>query len=87
MPVVAKILPYINGLVIALQRRFFSFVGKKLGLDISGLTSSVGDSSFDMSELADATDDVGEELDDANDKSKKLKNNLNTIGIDKLNMV
>lgn len=40
-----------------------------------------------MSELADATDDVGEELDDANDKSKKLKNNLNTIGIDKLNMV
>ena len=81
----AKILPYINGLVIALQR--FSFVGKKLGLDISGLTSSVGDSSFDMSELADATDDVGEELDDANDKSKKLKNNLNTIGIDKLNMV
>lgn len=86
LPVVAKILPYINGLAIALQR-LFTYVGKKLGLDISGLTSSVGDSSFDMSELADNTDDVAGGLDDASKKAKKLKNNINTIGIDKLNII
>lgn len=86
LPVVAKILPYINGLTIALQR-LFAYVGKKLGLDISSLTSSVGDSSFDMSELADNTDDVAGGLDDASKKAKKLKNNINTIGIDKLNII
>lgn len=86
LPVVAKILPYINGLTIAMQR-LFTYVGKKLGLDISSLTSSVGDSSFDMSELADNTDDVAGGLDDASKKAKKLKNNINTIGIDKLNII
>lgn len=86
LPIVAKVLPYINGLVIALQR-LFSYVGKKLGLDVSELTSSVGDSAFDMSELGDETDNVADGLDDASKKTKKLKNNLSTIGIDKLNII
>ncbi|MFQ9515339.1 MAG: hypothetical protein ACLRZ9_05885 [Eubacterium sp.] len=86
MPVVAKVLPYINALTIALQQ-LFSWIGKSLGIDMSKITSSVGDSAFDMNELEDATDGVGDALDDVSDKAKKAKDNINTIGIDKLNII
>ena len=45
--------------------------------------SSTG--SAGMGDLGDAIGDVGEELDDANGKAKKLKSNL--LGIDELNVI
>lgn len=84
LPVVAKVLPYINGLVIALQR-LVSWVGSLLGIDISKITSSVGSGSDDLSDFLDSADGASDALGSAADNAKKLKNI--TMGIDELNIV
>lgn len=86
LPIVSKILPYINGLTIALQR-LFNWIGKSLGIDISKITSAVGNSSVDFGSLLDDAEDFSDNIETASDNVKKLKNNLNTISIDKLNII
>ena len=52
LPMVSKVLPYVNALVIALQR-LATWLGNLLGIDLSKVTSSVADSSFDFGSIAD----------------------------------
>ena len=84
LPVVSKVLPYVNGLVIALQR-LFTWVGSLLGIDISGITQAVGDSAFDIGELVGETDDLAGSLGDATKAADKLKRGIR--GFDELNVI
>lgn len=84
LPVVSKVLPYVNGLVIGLQR-LFTWVGNLLGIDLSGITSSVGDSAVDIGDLLGETDDLTDSLTDAGNAAKKLKSNLQSF--DELNVI
>lgn len=52
LPMVSKVLPYVNAMVIALQR-LATWLGNLLGIDLSKVTSSVDDSSFDFGSIAD----------------------------------
>ena len=52
LPMVSKVLPYVNAMVIALQR-LATWLGNLLGIDLSKVTSSVADSSFDFGSIAD----------------------------------
>ena len=84
LPVVAKILPYLNALVIALQRLFI-WLAKILHIDLSSLTAG-GSSGFDdggMSDLLGDAEDVGEALEDDTEQAKKFKKQLQ--GFDALN--
>lgn len=85
LPVVAKILPYINAFVIALQR-LFTWLGKVLGIDLSKLTATKKNSGGDNSPISDILDDAEDlsgALDDDADSAKKLKKQLQ--GFDALN--
>lgn len=90
LPVVAKVLPYINGLVIAI-RRLFTWVGSLLGVDLSGIigNSSAGyndafaDAADDAEDTSSAIDDVGNSAGTSADKVKELKNEL--MGFDEMN--
>lgn len=84
LPVVSKVLPYVNGLVIGLQR-LFTWVGNLLGIDISGITSAVGDSAFDIGELMGETDDLTGSLGDAAKAADKLRRGIR--GFDELNVI
>lgn len=83
LPVVSKLLPYVNGLVIGLQR-LFAWVGNLLGIDLSGITSAVGDSAVDIGDLLDEADGASDALGSAAKNAEKLKNF--TMGIDELNI-
>lgn len=52
LPMVSKVLPYVNAMVIALQR-LATWLGNLLGIDLSKVTSSVAESSFDFGSIAD----------------------------------
>lgn len=84
LPIVSKVLPYINGLVIALQR-LFGWIAKLMGVDLSGLTSSVGSGGDGIGDLLGDVDDLGTSLDDATGSAKKLKQQLQ--GFDALNVI
>ena len=59
LPIVSKVLPYVNALVIALQR-LATWLGNLLGIDLSKVTSSVADSSFDFGSIADEAETATE---------------------------
>lgn len=93
VPIVAKALPIINGVVIALQR-MFTFIGNLLGVDWSGLMDGIstgyggagdeiGDMVDDTGDISDNTDDIGDSIDSANKKAKKLKDTI--LSFDELN--
>ena len=85
LPVVAKVLPYINGLVIAI-RRLFEWVGNLLGVDLSEIigNSSAGyTDAFDN--LASDADDSADAISDTNKAAEKLKNTL--LGFDEINQL
>lgn len=84
LPAVSNVLPYVNGLVIALQR-LFTWVGNLLGIDISGITSAVGDGAFDIGELVEDTDDLTDSLGEASKAADKLKKGIR--GFDELNII
>lgn len=52
LPAVSNVLPYVNAMVIALQR-LATWLGNLLGIDLSKVTSSVAESSFDFGTIAD----------------------------------
>jgi len=83
LPVVASVLPYVNGLVIAI-RRLFDWVSSMLGIDLSKIIgqSSAGYSDA-LGELADNADDTSDSIDGVADSAKNAKNAF--LGIDEIN--
>lgn len=75
---VAKVLPYINGLVMALQRLAQWFT-TAFGIEIPTITSQSSGA------VTDFLDDMEDGMDGATGKAKKLKNAL--LGIDELNVL
>lgn len=76
VPVVSKVIPYVNGLVIALQRLFTSLasaMGIKINLD---------DFSQGYSTLGEQLDDTANSYDEATASAKKYKNQL--LGFDEV---
>ena len=86
LPIVAKVLPYINGLVMALERAF-SWLAKLLGIKLSDYVSSTGKASVDMGDIADSTDNAASGLDNANENAKKLQKTLSVLSFDELNQL
>jgi len=84
LPIVAGVLPYVNALVIAVQR-LFSWIGGLLGINIGSLGSSIGSAAVDMDGLEESADGVADKMGDAADKSKKMASNLQDF--DNLNVV
>lgn len=82
LPVVQKLLPYINGLVIALQR-LTTWVGSLLGVDFGDFMGNKGTDNSWMEDLVDDADDLAEGLGDGAKNAKKMKQQL--LGIDELN--
>lgn len=80
VPMISKALPYINGLVIALQR-LATWAGNFVGIDLSGITSNIG--NVDISGLL-GTDEAEDRVNSVTNAVKKLKNT--TLGIDELNI-
>lgn len=75
LPIVAKVLPYINALVVAIQR-LFSWIGGLLGIKLGSLNTSIGGAAVDMGDFADSADDAAGGLGDAADNAKKLNKQL-----------
>ena len=83
LPIVAKILPYLNAFVIALQR-LFTWLAKVLGIDLEGLMGkNQGYDNSNLSDLLDDAEDLSGALDDDTNSAKKLKKQLQ--GFDALN--
>ena len=75
MPVIAAVLPYINGLVIAFQR-LLTYIGSLLGIDtkIGKMFGSIGGGSENLSNALDSIDDSG--ISDVDNATKDTNNNL-----------
>nr|DAQ58054.1 MAG TPA: minor tail protein [Caudoviricetes sp.] len=75
MPVIAAVLPYINGLVIAFQR-LLTYIGSLLGVDtkIGKMFGSIGGGSENLSNALDSIDDSG--ISDVDNATKDTNNNL-----------
>ena len=84
LPVIQTVLPYINGLVMALQR-LFTWIGSLLGVKFESINSSIGGASDGITDLVDGVDDVTSGLGDAGKEAKKLKQNLQSF--DELNVI
>ena len=95
LPAVAAVLPYLNALIIVLNRAI-SWIGAITGLfgKASGLTSGLAQSGSDLSDIYDevesaadsatsATDGTGSSADSTSKKIAKLKRTL--MGFDKIN--
>ena len=83
LPVIAKVLPYINALTIALQR-LFTWIAKILRIDISGLLPKGGGYNSGFDSLIDGAEDLEDSVDGVTKSLKKLK--ITTLGIDELNI-
>lgn len=73
LPIVKTVLPYINALVIAVQR-LFAWLGNLIGIDISDISTSIG--STDVSGFLDQTDDLADSLGGVAANAKKAKAGL-----------
>lgn len=83
LPTVAKVLPYVNGLAIAI-RRLFEWCGKMLGIDMSAVIGDSGTGYSDIFDgIEDGADDTSDSLDKATSSAKELKNEL--MGFDEIN--
>lgn len=79
-PVLQKILPIINAVVVALQR-LASFVASLFGIE-ADFGSAIGGGLEDTSDYLDG---IGDSADNASGAVKKLKNQL--LGLDELNVI
>ena len=86
IPIISKVLPYINAFVIAIQRAF-SWVGRLLGIKMSDYVASTGSAAVDMGSIADSTEDAASGLDKTNDNAKKLQKTLSVLSFDELNQL
>lgn len=85
LPVIAKVLPYINAFVIALQR-LFAWIGKIFKIDLSNLMpKGGGGSSGAISDLIGDTGELEDGLNAATAAAKKL--NKQVRAFDELNVI
>lgn len=85
LPIITKVLPYVNALTIAL-RQMFSILGFKLFGDNWLKNTLQGISSGNaVTELSDEVDDVTDSIDGATKSAKKFKQA--TMGWDELNII
>lgn len=84
LPILKKVLPYLNGIVIALQR-LVQTIANALHIDLSGMLKGGGGSNDALSDILDESEELDDSLENATDQAKKLKNNL--LGIDELNII
>ena len=85
LPILKKVLPYINALVIALQRLMQALMNV-FGIDLSSMLPKGGAGASDaLSDVLDDAEGTDDALEDATEQAKKLKNNL--LGIDELNII
>ena len=77
LPAVSRTLPYVNAMVIALQR-LATWIGNLLGIDLSKVTSSVAASNFDFGTIAD-------EAEAATEAVNKLQKGIRSF--DELNVI
>lgn len=87
LPIVQKVLPVVNGLIIALQRLFTALGFKLWGGNwlkdtMDGISGGYADDSLD--DLVDDADDTADSLSDAANAAQKLKTTV--LGIDELNI-
>jgi len=88
LPIISKVLPYLNATLITL-RQLFTMLGFKifgnnwLKDTLEGI--STGSGGVGLEDLADEFDDVGDSADSAGKKAKKLKAAL--MGFDELNII
>ena len=83
MGTVAKVLPYINALTMAIQR-LVEWSAKMIGVDLSSIIADSGTgytSAFE--DIADDADDATDNVNDLADATEKYKNQL--MGFDKIN--
>lgn len=86
LPIVAKVLPYLNGITIAVER-VFSGIARLLGIKLSDYVSSTKSASIDMDSMADASDNAASGLGNADKNAKKLKKSLSVLPFDELNQL
>lgn len=86
LPIVAKVLPYLNGIVIAVER-VFSGIAKLLGIKLSDYVASSKSASIDMDSMAEASDNAASGLGNADNNAKKLKKSLSVLPFDELNQL
>ena len=86
LPIVTKVLPYLNAITIAFQR-IFSGIVKLFGINLSDYVASTGSASVDMSDIADSTENAASGLDNANNNAKKLQKTLSVLPFDELNQL
>ena len=84
LPAVSNLLPYANGLVIALQR-LFTWAGNLLGISIKDIIPENGESEVDIGELIGETDDLTDSFKEASKAADKLKRGIR--GFDELNVI
>lgn len=84
LPIVAKVLPYVNALVVALQK-LAEFIVNLLGFEDFDWGGSSGIGGVDLGDIVDDTEDLAGGLDDAASAAKELKGQLQ--GIDELNVL
>lgn len=75
VPIVEKVLPYVNGLVLAV-RNLFEWVGKLFGIKFESINPSAGGMPDEMADMVDEAEEFSGALDDADKSAKKLKSNL-----------
>ena len=79
IPVLQAVLPYLNGIVIALQR-FFTWIGNLMGIKWSNLMDGISSGYTDtgLEALNQDADNVTDSLEDANKAANKLKNTIHS---------
>lgn len=75
LPILQKVLPYINGVTIAVQR-LFTWVGSLIGIKFDSVNSSMGGMSDEMYDLVDGSEDLTTGLGNADKAAKKLNKTL-----------
>ena len=86
IPILQTVLPYVNAIVIALQR-MFAYIAKLLGIKLSNFVSSTGGISVDTGDIADNMDNASGAIDNANTSAKKLEKTLSVLSFDELNQL
>ena len=86
IPILQTVLPYINAIVIALQR-MFAYIAKLLGIKLSNYVASTGGIAVDTSNIADEMDNASDSIDTANKNAKKLEKTLSVLSFDELNQL
>lgn len=84
LPIVQKVLPLLNGIIIAL-RTIFEWIATLLGVDISKIVTSTADIDINMDDFSDSVGDAADALEEAEEEAEKLKKTI--LGFDELHIL